>query len=1435
MGLASETWIAQGYQPTAVQQDAWRAIASHQHTLVVSPTGTGKTLAALMPVLDAWMKEGFTANPKGVYLLWVTPLRALNNDLATHLHEWIERIGTPWTTQGRPLPRVGMRTGDTPAAIRRKMQQDPPEILLTTPESLYLLLTAASGRQMLRTTRFVVVDELHQLLPDKRGAHMTLSLERLEALATYTPVRIGLSATLADPSQAAYFLGGQDPSGQPRPVTLVAPVQRKHYRLSVHLPDPAEDQPLPKADNGHKQADQRLYECIAATLTPWIRHQQRTLIFVRNRRLTERLSQQINRVAGTSLCVPHHGSLSKEVRQHAEQTFAAGQRPALIATASMELGIDIPAIDSVIHFESPWSVTAALQRFGRAGHSLGDTSQGRILVKHPAELVEALAVAQLATAQQMESVHWTQNALDVLAQQIIAAVVAAEEPVDPDCLYTLLRQAAPYAHLPKATYLRLLAMLLGHFPFAPARLLETPGTHRLEAAPGARLAALIGGGAIFHDEEIPVFHDRYHVPIGTVQEQFVLESNLGDSFVLGNQAWRITAIASDGLYVVEAGGSGGRFPFWYADGPGRSLLIGQRVGRLWRLLESRWQRHGKQGCLRLLKRRFGLANRDAQALVDEISQRIDQQGVLATDRRILVECYRDIAGAQRLLLHSSFGLRFNRTWATALRAAFEARCGQTVEYYVQDDGVLFVFPEWQPAYLEAVGDVDAQRLMTWLQQGIARTPAIGWHFREAATLALILPVADRRRHTPIWLRQWRAQQLFEEASTDPTFPLIEESWRSTLDQQFDVPAVVSLLQRIASGQAKITFIHPTKPSALARQFEYSYTMARAYGDDTPTLFTQEALRRQAAQLQSAGEREVHIDPAVQKGFEHPLVQTPAQLWRLLKTRGEHPITALSGYRRFLTDLEHQGRITRIRRGGRVWVLCSDEAQTFLRLPQSTADDPAAYHLARRFVSATLSPTPQALAERLGWSFQQTEVLWSRLVKEKLLFQQGDGSWISVPLQNRLVRLSRARALPSLQLSVGDVNRQLWQRQYVGAIRGSNPPSVETVLRRFQGLFLPWTLWMNQLLPARIGPVTAEQIDRLCLQGQLHWVARRRTSRTPLEVAFFFRDQPELLWPYAPTSPSEGQNPLIAVLQHKGACFMAELTEALDSSESETRAAIAAAVEAGQIANDQFSALAALEPSKPHGARRSRSSSSASRRKIVGQSVSVGRWYALPHPQALHTSREASLLGWAKLLLDRYGIVTRPLVEAEEAPFSWRALSAAFRALEESQGVVRGFFIEGMGELQYALPSALQPHDRTADRRTRSAPSLDEPLLLSAKDPAAWTAALESAQGRAFAMLPRRSENAVGFWHAEAVLAAQSYGHALSVPTTLPDAVWTALLRQLFTFAQQAGHRKLRIATINGQKAVATPYRAWLTSFGFESEEGAMVLWPSHAQVLFVNG
>ncbi|MDQ4146034.1 MAG: DEAD/DEAH box helicase, partial [Actinomycetota bacterium] len=1219
LGLFSEPtrkWFGDSFvAPTLAQEGTWQAIAASRDTLVVAPTGSGKTLAAFLWALDRLANEPEPPGGERLRILYVSPLKALAVDIERNLRAPVRGISNAAAILGLPSRDItfGIRTGDTPEEVRRRFAKSPPDILITTPESLFLLLTS-QARDALRHLDTVIVDEVHAVAGTKRGAHLAVSLERLDALNASPPQRIGLSATVRPIDEVARFLGGR------REVTVVNPPSPKAFDLSVVVPveDMAEmGQELESVGEGHAASGsdhKTIWPSIEARLVELVKAHRSTIVFVNSRRLAERVCAKVNELAEEEVARAHHGSVSKEQRRLIEEQLKAGELRAVVATSSLELGIDMGAVDLVVQVESPPSVASGLQRVGRAGHQVGAVSRGVIFPKWRGDLVQSAVVVERMKAGEIEALRYPRNPLDVLAQQIVSMVAMDDLTVDE--LEALVRRAAPFESLPTSALEGVLDMLSGRYPsddFAELRprLNWDRATGRLTARGNARLLAVTSGGTIPDRGLFGVFlAGEGTTRVGELDEEMVYESRPGDVFTLGASNWRIDDITHDRVLVTPAPGTPAKTPFWHGDALGRPVELGRALGRFMREVGGT---DAEKAAERLQE--AGLDAWAAENLIRYLGEQVEATGHLPDDRTIVVERFRDELGDWRVCVHSPFGAKVHAPWALAIEAKVRERLGLEVQTMHTDDGIVVRLPEAEEA--PAVESVlfDPEDVESIVTSAVGGSALFASRFRECAARALLLPKRRPGRRTPLWQQRQRSANLLQVAAGYPSFPIVLETMRECLQDVFDLPALVELMRDLRSRKVRILEVETEGASPFASSLLFGYIGAFIYEGDAPlaerkaqALSLDKAL---LAELLGSSELRELIDPEalaeveleLQKLAESRKVRGPDDAHDALRLLGDltsSELVARGAQPAWLARLEEERRALRLRIAGQERWVAIEDAGRFREalgtpLPVGIPDaflqpveDPLG-DLVARFARTHGPFRTGDVAERLGLGPAVVDEVMIRLeARGKVVRGEfrpgGSGSeWCD----SEVLRSLRRRSLAKLRKEVEAAPPELLARflpawQGVGSAGGralsGGLDSLLRVVEQLQGGAVPASMLERLVLPARLPSYSPSMLDELTSAGEVVWAGGGAIGSDDGWVRLYLAGDLDLLLPRpAPDELSPEGQAVLDALSSRGAMFFRQIQSATGiGSDVQLLNGLWDLVWAGFITNDTLAPLRSLK-------------------------------------------------------------------------------------------------------------------------------------------------------------------------------------------------------------------------------------------------------------------
>jgi ATP-dependent Lhr-like helicase len=1431
-------------RPTEAQRRGWEAIRAGNDTLIAAPTGSGKTLAAFLIALDELLRESLAGTlPEETRVVYVSPLKALSADVHRNLAEPRREIRRLAEEMGFGAPRLtaAVRSGDTPAAERAAMLKCPPHILVTTPESLYLLLTAERSREMLRSVRTVIVDEIHAVLESRRGAHLALSLERLAHVARQPVQRIGLSATVEPIAQAAEWLVGADarPEGQDAsPAAHRAPVivnegHRRHLDLALELPK----SPLEAVMAGEVWTE--LYDRLAEL----VRAHRTTLVFVNTRRLAERVARHLAERLGESAVTAHHGSLAKETRLDAEERLKAGRLRALVATASLELGIDIGHVDLVCQLGSPRRISTFLQRVGRSGHTVSGTPKGRLFPLSRDELVESTALLRAVRDGRLDRLVLRDQPADVLAQQIVAETACEDWPADG--LFELVRRAYPYRHVAREEFDAVVGMLATGFSTRRGRraaLIHHDAVNgRLRGRRGARLLAITSGGAIPDTADYRVVLEPEGTFLGTVNEDFAVESTAGDIFQLGNLSWRILRVQQGVVRVEDARGQPPGLPFWLGEAPARSAELSAAVSELRRELDPRLG--DRAGALRWVGRILGNGE-DARAgagqLVDYLTEARRLLGVLPTQATLVAERFFDESGGMQLVIHSPFGSRVNRAWGLALRKRFCRQFNFELQAAATEDGLLLSLGPQHSFPLETVFRfLHPDTVRDILIQALLDAPMFGTRWRWNATIALAIPRNRGGRKVPPQLQRMEADDLLAAAFPDaaacleniagdreiPEHPLVRQAIDDCVREVMDLDGLLEVLRGIGTGAIRCIARDLPEPSPLAHEI----LNARPYAflDDAPLeeRRTQAVYARRTLEPSSADDLGA-LDPAA-------IARVRDEAWPDPRNADElHDALLTSG---FLTDAEGTagrdgvswkepfdtlvgaGRAASVatrRAGPALWVATERVGET----------QPGALN-ARELLRGRLGilgpVTANALAAPLGIPGDEALVALAALEGEGVVLRgqftpEARSSqtleWCDRRLLARIHRYTLNRLRAEIEpVSAADFMRFLfaWQQVAEGHL-GAGLAGVAAVVEQLDGFELPAGAWESEVLSARCEAYDPALLDTLCLTGRVGWGRLSPDGRTATEaerergkrstgpirstpVALFLREH-AASWlggrvPLAGDTLSEYASRVLAVIRSRGASFFPELVAGSGLLPTQVEQALAELAAGGWVTSDGFAGLRALIT--PSAKRKPLAHAIRHHRTVPFGIESAGRWALLAGVEP-STAAEARLERHARVLLRRYGVIFRRLLDREANAPAWRELLLVYRRLEARGEIRGGRFVAGMAGEQFALPEAVG--ELRAIRREPGGGAL---VSLSAADPLNLTGIVTPGE-----RVPGLAPNRVLYEDGVPILGlvgGEARPLAAGAETRLPQ-LKQALVRKRITPALRAG------LALSGVAAAAMPLR-----------------------------
>ncbi|RUQ07193.1 ATP-dependent helicase [Microbacterium sp. HSID17254] len=1504
---ATQDWFRGAFTaPTPAQAGAWEAISAGKHALVVAPTGSGKTLSAFLWAIDSVFREraDLPEEPKKdgsrTRILYISPLKALGVDVERNLRSPLIGIGQSARRLGLTAPgiTVGVRSGDTTSSDRRKLVSDPPDILITTPESLYLMLTSRAG-DTLRDVHTVIIDEVHAVAATKRGAHLAVSLERLDALrrshgAETAAQRIGLSATVRPIDEVARFLGGADP------VEIVAPPASKTFELGVVVPmddmtnpppPPGAPPEAPGIDAEYTEVTGSVWPHVEEAIVDRILQNNSTIVFANSRRLAERLTGRLNEIyaerigvalpeptvpaammaqAGSTagadpvLAKAHHGSVSKEQRAQVEEELKSGVLRCVVATSSLELGIDMGAVDLVIQVEAPPSAASGLQRVGRAGHQVGEISRAALFPKHRGDVLHTAIVTERMLAGKIEAIQVPRNPLDILAQQTVAA--SALGAISVEEWFETVRRSAPFQSLPRSAYEATLDLLAGRFPsdeFAELRprLVWDRDAGTLTGRPGAQRIAVTSGGTIPDRGLFGVFvaGESTGARVGELDEEMVYESRVGDVFTLGTTSWRIAEITHDRVNVIPAYGQPGKVPFWHGDGIGRPFELGEALGAFSREVSAAKPEKAEQ---RLIA--AGLDEQARANLLAHLSEQREATGTLPTDRTLTVERGHDEVGDWRVILHSPYGMKVHAPWALAINARVRERLGVEGSAVASDDGIIVRIPdaESEPPGAELFV-FDPDELEQLVTQEVGGSALFASRFRECAARALLMPRTNPNRRTPLWQQRQRSAQLLEVARRHPTFPVILETLREVLQDVYDLPSLRKLATSIADRRIRLVETQPGQPSPFARDLLFGYVGAFMYEGDSPL-----AERRAAAlsvdpallgELLGTVELRELLDPDVIAQFEREAqrldperrargLEGVADLLRLLGPLDAAEVAArldpdstggataagllddlVTARRAIPVTIAGVARVAAIEDAGRLRDALGAALPTGIPVAfLEPLADPLGDLVARH--ARTHGPfTTAAVAERFGLGTAVARHTLQRLETNGRLTSgyflptaAGSGDdieWCDTEVLRRL----RMRSLAAIRGSVEPVSPEAYARflpdwQHLGRpLEGID--GVLTVIEQFAGVPIPASAWESLVLPSRVRDYTPAMLDELTAAGEVIWSGHGTlpgrdgwVSLHPADLAPFTLPDPD-----AEIAAESLEARLLAALAAGGAYFAAQLKEMTGAeNEQSVLEALWSLTWSGHVTNDTFAPIRSLLTggSQAHKVKRraprARTYRGMSLTRTAPRRTSIGgRWSLLPEVET-DPARRATVT--AGLLLDRYGVVTRGAVQSEGVPGGFAQAYRVLAGFEEAGHCRRGYVIEKLGAAQFAASA-------TVDRLRTYAGLADPPprkaVTLAATDPAnPYGAALGWPKLEGVSHRPGRKAGGLVVLVDGALVLSLERGGRTVLCFTDDEEVLQAAAADLATTARDRRLDTLTVEKVNGEGVYGTILGRALQEAGF---------------------
>jgi len=1417
--------------PSEPQKRGWPEIAAGRNVLICAPTGSGKTFAAFLKCLD-WLVSGRkNGTGSGVKIVYVSPLKALNNDIYRNLELPIKGIRQKAEENGTELPeiKVAVRTGDTLRKDRTRMIKDPPDILITTPESLFIMLTSDSARKMFSTVEYLIVDEIHSICANKRGVHLAVTIERLERIAGKPLKRIGLTATINPLEEAAGFLSGG------RSITIVNCDKKRKFDLSVILP--VKDlKVLP---------ENTIWPAIYAQLMTLVKAHKSTLIFVNNRRIAEMVASGLNILAGEPFVRTHHGSVSKEIRSELERQLKDGEITCLVATSSLELGIDIGSIDLVVQIGTPGSVSQALQRIGRSGHRLDAESKGVIIPKTRGDLLESSFVSYQAKRHEIENIKVPRNCLDILAQQIVS--ISCEGEQHKAEIYGMIRKSYPYKDLPEKQFEDVLLMLSDPSPSdAPGsvkpRIYYDRGTGLIRSTPTGRRLCLLNGGTIPDKGNYNVYIADTNIKVGELQEEFVFESRIGDRFFLGSSVWRIEKIEKDRVLVKPSRASGGKIPFWIGDRIYRTYETGKKMGQFLARLEKEYD---SGSFYDNMAKECGLDRTAAENLRVYIADQLHETHHLPSDHRIICEHFSDETGDRRIVIHSPFGGRVHAPLAVILNAKLSRLLNCRIEYICNNDGILFHILGYTGRISNIFSLLDRESLEDEIFELLPEDPLFNINLRYNLTRSLLVDMQGFGKRTPLWIQRLRCAETAARILRQPDHPTVVETYRECMNDIFDIRSLYEVIEQIGAGKILVTDVYTEKPSPFSSELIFNFWMIYQYMYELPVAERRNQLLvndRDFIQLAAGANAEYELlDPraidAVAKELEKykfgRKIISADDLYYFLYSFGElkaepYSVPVFKGVdidelTVYIEQLERQRRIVRTRindSNDLYWVAAEDFPLYCIvsgRNPEDTvltvgmpgmetagkaADllnsyvfalapgaGYAAVRIIRRFVMFTGPFCMKDISERYSMKAEIIREALDVLVSdgEVLLLKETGRADENIYCHRRVYERIKHK---TVLLARSDMKPKapevycsyLFSRHLITDKVLSAEEKLPEVLKTLQGQYYPVSWWEDFILPSRIEDYDPKMLDYLCASGVAKW--KGRMNKTTQEAAFFFIEDEEEQQYNAGSNDwgnngsnsgsmeftmDETEEKIIDVLDAGGAMFLKDLAKRTALPPSDLLAKLERLLWGGIVSNDSFSvARYYIDKEKKN-----------SPWTKYNTYPTMGRWYRVSGnaeyttaPANDETARNPSngssdIAGYINRILDRYGIICKETVNTVKGRYSWTEVYTWLKDNEFTSGIKRGYYVSGLSAIQFA-------GDRDIELiRMMDQPSeKDEYIVLCSCDPA--NPYKDILSGASDCKVPKQQGSAVVFNNGKPVLAAREYGNVMQPITANEDILRKAI-------------------------------------------------------------
>jgi len=1422
--------------PSLPQIEGWPQIRSGKNVLISAPTGAGKTLAAFLESINRLLEMGLRNElPEGVFILYVSPLKALNNDINKNLEIPFKGIRRIFEEKGEAFPdiRKAVRTGDTSQHDRTQILKKPPHILITTPESLFLMLTSVKAREILKNVHYMIIDEIHTLLGTKRGVHLALSMERLEALTQRKIIRIGLSATVNPLDTAARYLGGlyrTDSGYQERPVEIIAPAMERGKELKIHVP--VEDYRV--LEQGSVWPD------IYTSLVKLIREHKSTLVFVNNRATAEKTAANVNTIADEELCRPHHGSISRNRRLETEDLFKSGELRCIIATSTLELGIDVGSVDFIVQVAAPLSVSGGLQRLGRAGHRLSAVSKGVIIPKTRGDLVKSCFLAEEMLDGRIEKERIPVNCLDILAQHVVS--MCCTEKWRENDLYDLVRQVFSYRTLRENDFRKVLAMLAGDYEHkedvpAKPRIIWDRQNRTIEGSPYSRMLAVSGGGTIPDRGAFPVYLEDYKTRVGELDEEFVFESRIGNKFMLGSTPWRITRIEKNRVVVAPTSAIGASAPFWKGDGIGmpfeQAVAFGKTLKRMMEQIEDdTFIENALKSSL--------LDEAGALNIRNYLIDQVEATGALSNDRQVVVEYTSANENDNKIVIHAHFGGRVNSVLSILFQEALDKNIGCKAYTSHTNDAVLIHLYGYFDELSDIFSLLSSKNVEQVLINALPRTSRFALTFRYNAYRALMMGTRKHGQRIPLWVQRLRSVDAMENAQKYMDHPLIIETMRECLEDIFDIPNTIRVLKDIEQGHIQVVEKKTWFPSPFASEILFQFEQEFLYMEKAPHPGHNEypaIAGPESLNLSYKDEkpgvllRDEAVEEIVKKNnaeWKLTQVKSANELHSFLLIYGDTPKSAFTGqHAEWIAELEKQNRVVlipspmpRLIAAEEVGLYSAAENYQFpvSSLPfidregDTWTEEEAVTRILRRFARYNSPFDREELYRRYPFSGTKLEKILSKLSSDgTIVYSDQHNKYFHAAIYDRAARLTLNIAVDEIKpRNPAELIYLMYERQIAVKAAAAEEQLYEAVTR-LEGLYLPADAWENIVFPARINGYAPGLLDKLCSSGRIVWRIKAGEGKNQFRLAWF-RAESMAFESDENTETfnlSENEENIYTLLQKRGSAFTHVLTSLSGMAAGELLDVLKELVLKGLVVNDSFAPLRFFLNQEAYEAL----SPMQKARKIamMVSGMEMGRWEPAYPPKPLSMQEFIRRCGL------RYGMLSKEITGMEDSPYTWPEVYEKLKQMEYAGEIRRGYFFTGISGIQFMLPDALNKMEAAkADY-----------FVLNASDPAQPYGRIvpHSEQELPFTCVPG---TAVVFYQGKSVALLERHGEKITFAPVF-DSLSEAIVE--FKKAFQAkriwpDRKKVSVKYWPEDPEQKQKLKSVLASAGFIPEIDKMVLWRS---------